>query len=220
MPNADPSPAPAAPPPRAALERIERAGAPALDTDELLAVLGAPVDPVILETLGGLRALLDDPNAPANATLLDASTRARLAAIGQLHQRWLEEPLRHGDVMRTASDTKRYVLTRLRGCRNETFLVLFLSTAHRLIASEALFEGTVDAARVHMRVLVERALRHNASAIIVAHNHISGNPSPSNTDITLTRTLAKTLALFDIVLLDHIIAGDQRACSLLQEGHL
>ena len=100
--------------------------------------------------------------------------------------------------------------TRLGRLEYEVFAVAFLDTRHRLITFEEIFRGTIDGAEVHPRIVAQRALTVNAAALIVGHNHPSGNPEPSVADRAVTTRLKQALALLDVRLLDHIIvAGDQ-----------
>ncbi len=106
--------------------------------------------------------------------------------------------------------------------KREHFLALFLDAQHRLIADEVLFSGTVDSASVHPRVLAQRALHHNAAAVIVSHNHPSGSLEPSTADRQLTTALLKSLSLLDVRLLDHLIVGFEpdAFCSFAARGLL
>ena len=112
----------------------------------------------------------------------------------------------------------RLLRTKLANLDREHFMVLFLDTRHRLIASEDLFQGTIDGCEVHPRVVVQRALTHNASAIILGHNHPSGDPEPSAADRAVTQRLKQALALVDIRLLDHFVIGDATPVSLAARG--
>ncbi|HEX7013597.1 MAG TPA: JAB domain-containing protein [Steroidobacteraceae bacterium] len=91
------------------------------------------------------------------------------------------------------------------GRETESFGAIFLDVRHQLIAAETLFHGTVDGVTVYRRVVAERALRYHAAAVIVFHNHPSGDPEPSAQDRTLTRRLREALELLEIRLLDHIV---------------
>ena len=95
---------------------------------------------------------------------------------------------------------------------------MFLDTRHRALAFEELFHGGVDGAEVHPREVVRRALAHNAAAVIVGHNHPSGNPEPSAADHAVTRRLKDALALVDVRLLDHFVIGDGAPVSLAERG--
>lgn len=113
--------------------------------------------------------------------------------------------------------TRDYCRMQLRDKANEQFLCLFLDSQYRLIASEILFTGTVNAASVYPRVVVQKALEHNAAAIIFAHNHPSGIADASNADIEITKRLKSALALIDVSVLDHIIIGELTV-SLAERG--
>ncbi len=91
---------------------------------------------------------------------------------------------------------------------HEVFMALFLDNRHRIIHHEIMFRGTIDAAAVYPREVVKTALKHNAAAVIFAHNHPSGVADPSQADITITRKLKNALALIEIRTLDHLIVGE------------
>jgi DNA repair protein RadC len=88
-----------------------------------------------------------------------------------------------------------------------------------LISFEPLFRGTIDGASVYPREVVKQALKHNAAAVIFAHNHPSGVAEPSQSDIQITKRLRSALELVDIRVLDHIIVGDSETTSLAELGH-
>jgi DNA repair protein RadC len=100
----------------------------------------------------------------------------------------------------------------------EVFVAAMLDTRHRLIEYVELFFGTVDGAEVHPRELVKQALRHNAAAVIVAHNHPSGESEPSAADRAVTARLKQALALVDVRLLDHVIVGGHHSLSMAARG--
>jgi DNA repair protein RadC len=102
----------------------------------------------------------------------------------------------------------------------EEFKVLFLDSQHRLIAEENLFSGTIDAAPVYPRVIVQRALHHNSAAVMLAHNHPSGLAEPSNADKTITKRIQDALALIDIRVLDHFVVGDSEVVSFAERGYI
>lgn len=107
---------------------------------------------------------------------------------------------------------------RLSSLPHEIFAVAFLDTRHRVIAIEDMFRGTIDGTTVHPREVAKRALELNAAAIILAHNHPSGNPDPSQQDLGLTRRLTEAMALLDIRVLDHLIVGGGDFVSLSERG--
>ena len=101
---------------------------------------------------------------------------------------------------------------------HEVFAVLFLDSQHRLIAFEEMFRGTLTQTSVYPREVVLRALHHQAAAVVLAHNHPSGNASPSTADESLTRTLKNTLALVDVRVLDHFIVAGLNVTSMAELG--
>ncbi|EPO4283110.1 JAB domain-containing protein [Pseudomonas aeruginosa] len=102
---------------------------------------------------------------------------------------------------------RQYLRLRLVGKCEEVFAAVFLDAQCRALAFETLFRGTVNAAPMYARVVVKRALRHNAVGVVVAHNHPSGLATPSQADIAATRQLKAALNLVDIELLDHFVIG-------------
>jgi DNA repair protein RadC len=111
----------------------------------------------------------------------------------------------------------RFFRVRLAHLEHEEFHVAFLDTRHRIIAVECLAIGTVDGAEVHPREVVKGALRHNAAAVLLAHNHPSGDPTPSAADRAITQHLKDALALVDVRVLDHLVVGES-VVSLAQRG--
>lgn len=111
-----------------------------------------------------------------------------------------------------------FFLDRLSGYDREVFAAAFLDGRHRLIDYRELFFGTIDGAEVHPREVVKRALLHNASAVIVAHNHPSGMVEPSAADRAVTARLKQALSLVDVRLLDHIIVGGQQTLTMAAKG--
>lgn len=106
----------------------------------------------------------------------------------------------------------------LRNKQNEEFVVVFLNGRHQVIAIETLFYGTIDGTKIHPRVVVQRALEHNARAVILGHNHPSGNPEPSAADRAVTARLKQSLALVDVRLLDHFVIGEGAPSSMAAKG--
>ena len=100
------------------------------------------------------------------------------------------------------------------------FACLYLDNRHRVIAFEELFHGTIDGTSVHPREVVRAALKHNAAALIFAHNHPSGVAEPSDADRRLTRRLQDALGLVDIRTLDHFVVGDGEVVSFAERGWL
>lgn len=124
----------------------------------------------------------------------------------------------HGEILSDPNMVQTYLRGKLQHQEREVFAVLLLDTRHRLLSYQELFFGTVDGAEVHPREIVKAALLVNATAVVMVHNHPSGNPEPSAADRAVTARVKQGLALVDIRLLDHfIVAGDQ-VVSLAAKG--
>lgn len=115
---------------------------------------------------------------------------------------------------------KEYALIHCADHEREYFSVLFLDAKHRLIAHDFIFTGTVHGSAVYPREIVKEALRRNAVAVILAHNHPSGDPEPSQADLAITKRIREALDLMDINVLDHVIVGSESVVSLAQRGNL
>lgn len=209
-------------------EKLLQRGPAALSDAELLAIfLGSGLrgqDAVstarqLLAEHGPLRVLMErDPASLAALPGLGPARACQLHAALELCNRWLAAGLERGEALTDPSSAGRYFAQRLRGAANEIFAALFLDSRHRAVAFEELFRGSVDGAEVHPREVVRRALAHNASAVIVGHNHPSGNPEPSHADRHVTARLKQSLSLVDVRLLDHFVIGDGPAVSMAARG--
>lgn len=129
--------------------------------------------------------------------------------------RVLSEP---GPAMQSPDAVKKYMMLSLGGEQHERFAVLYLDSQHRLIAMQTHFIGTLAQTSVYPREIVMAALRHNAAAVIFAHNHPSGLVQPSSADKDLTQTLKHSLSLVDVRVLDHVIVGGTSAFSMAEAG--
>lgn len=202
-------------------EKLLAAGAGALSDAELLAIFlrtGLPgtnaVDLAreLLQRFGGLRALLAADLDSFMATRgLGRAKYVQLQAVRELAARELGESLRHIDVLDNAEVTRGYLKGRLRDRPQEVFVALYLDRHNRLIAYEELARGTVDSAAVYPREVVRAVLRHNAVAVIFAHNHPSGIAEPSLEDRRLTARLCEALDAIEVRVLDHLVIGDDVA---------
>jgi DNA repair protein RadC len=143
---------------------------------------------------------------------------ARLLASLELGRRYLGAPVEPRCPLAAPADAARFLKAKLLDLPHEVFCCLFLDTRHRLIRYEELFRGTIDGATVYPREVVKRALAHNASAVIVGHNHPSGVSEPSEADRSITLKLAKALALVEIRLLDHLVVSRGGHVSLAERG--
>ena len=129
--------------------------------------------------------------------------------------------LREPDGVFTSPDAaKDYLSLQLGADPCERFSVLYLNCQHRTIAYECHFSGTLTQTSVYPREIVTAALKHQASAVVLAHNHPSGSVEPSNADVALTQSMKHALALVDVRVLDHIIVGRRAAFSFIENGLL
>lgn len=112
-----------------------------------------------------------------------------------------------GKALTSPNLVRDYLILHLAQFEEEHFSLVLLDNQHRVIGFENIFRGTIDSASIYPREVVKTVLAHNAAAVILAHNHPSGNAEPSNADIHLTKRLKDSLALIDVRVLDHIIVG-------------
>ena len=105
--------------------------------------------------------------------------------------------------------SKNYVKLQLASYEHEVFACLWLDNRNRVIRFNKLFRGTIDGASIYPREVVKAALKHNAAAVIFAHNHPSGVAEPSHADEQITKRLKDALALIDVRVLDHLVVGEE-----------
>ena len=151
---------------------------------------------------------------------LGPAKRAELVGVLELARRAMGQQLRERTVFATPEAVKEYLQLHLAAKAHEVFAVLFLDVQNRLLAMEELFRGTLTQTSVYPREVVLRALHHQASAVVLAHNHPSGTVQPSRADEHLTQTLKSTLALIDVRVLDHVIVAPGQALSMAERGLL
>ena len=123
-----------------------------------------------------------------------------------------------GEQFLDTSCTKSWLQLHLGRQEREVFVLLYLDNQHRLLESETLFAGSVNHVQVHPREVVKSALRFNAAAVVLAHNHPSGDPEPSQCDRNITGRLKEALALVDVNTLDHLVIGSDGIVSLAERG--
>jgi|SRR5579883_960473 len=209
-------------------EKLLERGAAALSDAELLAILlrtGTGGESALdlarraLSRFQSLRRLFEADRASFCAERgLGPARYAELQAAVEIARRQFAETLRTGPLLAHPRATREFLTARLKHLEHEVFCCLCLDKRHRLLHFEELFRGTIDGASVHPREIVKLALRHNAAALIVAHNHPSGVAEPSAADELITGRVRDALALIDVRLLDHIIIGDGTSVSLAERG--
>jgi DNA repair protein RadC len=127
--------------------------------------------------------------------------------------------LRRGVFIRSSDVAKAAIQQKIGNYQCEMFACLFLDSSHRLLEFVEMFRGSVNCATIHPREVVKEALRLNAAAVILAHNHPSGESHPSPQDIELTKKLKDILQVIDVRVLDHLVIGEA-ITSLADSGYL
>ena len=122
------------------------------------------------------------------------------------------------DTLTAPTDVAQFLQMALAQEKNEVFSAIFLNNKHKVLSFETLFTGTIDGAAVYPRVVVQRALEHNAAAVIFSHNHPSGCAEPSEADRSITRRLTDALSLVDVRVLDHFVVSQTHWVSLAERG--
>jgi DNA repair protein RadC len=211
-------------------ERLVRDGAAALSNPELLALLlrvgvrgksAVELGHDILQHFGSLHGLFGATlNDFSEVHGLGMAKYAQLQAVMELARRAIGEQLQAGATMSSPELVKRYLRIKLGGQRHESFVVLFVDVKNRLIVDKELFRGTLTHTSVYPREVVKTALACNAASVILAHNHPSGLPDPSEADVQLTRALSQALALVDIRVLDHFVVAGPLVHSFAEHGQL
>ena len=209
-------------------EKLLAHGAVALADAELLALLlrtgykGRGVVALagdVIEACGGIAGLLNtEPGKLKAIKGLGPAKCAELLAVMELARRALSQQLKAAPVFDEPGRVKDYLALQLGGRPQEVFVVLFLDGKNRLVHTEEMFHGTLTQASVYPREVVRLAIRHNAGAVVLAHNHPSGVAEPSRADEFLTQTLVKALRLVDVQVLDHIVVGQGQVVSLAERG--
>ena len=212
-------------------ERLEAVGASALTTRELLALLVGSgmegrtavdvAEDLLQQGQGSLRRLAARPVAELRQTRgVGAAVAARVAASLELGRRVAREgPLERGRIRAPADVFERCAPT-MRDLMHEEFRVLLLNTQHAVVREIVVTRGILDASVVHPREVFRPAVAESAAALILVHNHPSGDPAPSPEDREVTRQLSEAGRIVGIPVIDHVIVGDARYVSFVEAGYL
>ena len=138
--------------------------------------------------------------------------------VHEVSRRFLKDRMMSRPVCHSSREVFDYLTHSLRDLRTERFKTIFLDPKNQVIEEKTLFEGTVDSSAVYPREVIKDALRYEASALIFAHNHPSGDPEPSLSDKEITRDLVFAARVVQIKVLDHIIIGNDRYFSFADQG--
>lgn len=209
-------------------EKLIRCGADSLSDAELLAIFlrtgikgksAVDLGRDLLHEYGGLRQILNtEQSALARTSGLGPAKCAQLQAVLELGRRYLAQKLQREGPLTSPKQAADFLIHQLRDRPREVFAIVYLDNRHHVLHYEELFQGTLNGATVHPREVVKSALRHNAAAVIIAHNHPSGIAEPSQADTTLTIRLKEALKLVEVRLLDHLVIGDGEFVSMSDRG--
>lgn len=173
----------------------------------------------LIKRFGGLKKLMDaDPKEIEALPGVGTQTALLIGLVRDLGTFYLREKAMETTQISSTKALLDYCMASMGGLKDERFNVIYLNAQNRIIKTEVIQEGIVNQAVVYPRKILEKALKHKASAVILVHNHPSGNIKPSEADIRLTRTLQDTARVLDILIHDHIIVGENRYFSFREEG--
>ena len=212
-------------------ERLNALGPEALTGRELVALLVGSgshrasalgiADDVLASVRGSLRRLGSvSPAAIAAIPGVGMATGARITAALELGRRASAEIRNPGDQVRGPRDVFDRMEPRLRDLPQEEFHALLLSARHRVIREVFITRGILDASLIHPREVFRSAIAESAAAIILVHNHPSGDPTPSAEDRAVTKQLSAAGRTVGISVVDHVVMGDGRFVSLADDGPL
>ncbi len=209
-------------------EKLRLFGAQSLTDAELLAIFlrvgvrgksAVSLAEDLLRQFGNLPRLMTcKPDEFIQAHGMGLSKWSQIQAAYELVKRSLEEQLAQDSIFSSPIQVKEFLQAKIGALPHEVFLCLYLDSRLHLIECQELFRGSITQTAVYPREILKEALARNASALIVAHNHPSGNPLPSEADQELTKILIKALQLVEIPLLDHCIVSGSGFFSFSDSG--
>jgi DNA repair protein RadC len=206
------------------VNRLREAGPLTVSNAELLACILQTGDALhqanaLLTGLGGLDGLARAEQCMfTDVPGIGAALAARVQAAMELGRRVAAGTDSERVQIRAPQDVWRMVAPLIEHQEQEHFMVLFLDTRNRVVDHEVLYKGTLNSSLVRIGEVFRGAIRRHCAAIIVAHNHPSGDPAPSPEDVTLTRRLVEAGQLVEVDMLDHVVIGRGRFMSLRERG--
>lgn len=209
-------------------ERLVKYGADALSNAELLAIIlrvGTPEYSAIglaehmLGRFNGIRGIASASVEELSSIKgLGTAKSAQIKAMVELGKRLAATALDPRSAIRNPQDVVDCVMPFLRDEPQENFMAIFLNTKNEILKTRIITTGTLDSSLITPRELFREAMSMNSAAVIVAHNHPSGDPTPSREDIAITKRLCQAGEMVGIEVLDHLIIGDGRSLSLKERG--
>ncbi len=209
-------------------ERLQHYGAGALSTAELLAILlrvGSQGENVValgtrlLKEFGGLHGLAKAGFGDlAKVRGIGVAKTAQLKAALELGRRLLLTAPDARPQITSPADAANLLMLEMGNLEQEHLRTILLDTKNRVLISPTVYKGNVNASIIRISEIFREAVRENATALIVAHNHPSGDPTPSPEDVQVTRSMVEAGQLLGIEVLDHLVIGHQAFCSLKERG--
>lgn len=209
-------------------ERLAGLGAQALTPAELIAILlraGVPgenavqVGQRLLQTFGGLAGLHRTPlEELVKEHGVGPAKAAQLKAAIELGRRLTAESPDERQVINSPEDAAEIVRYEMSALEQEHLRVLLLDTRNHVLGKEDIYRGSVNTSQVRVGEVFKAAIRRNATAVIIVHNHPSGDPTPSPEDVAVTRACVEAGKLLDVEVLDHLVIGQGRYISMKERG--
>lgn len=211
-------------------EKMQKSGIESLSDTELLALFlrtGTREQDVmswsqeLLRHFGSLYGLLSAPEHEITRIYgMGIATCAQLKGIAELARRYFSLRVQVNDSLLSPEMTREFLQSQLADEEREIFIVIFLDNQNRVLKHSRLFSGTLSHVEVHPREIVREAIKVNAAAVILAHNHPSGNAQPSKSDRLITERVVKSCQFMDIRVLDHLVIGRGEYVSFAERGWL
>ncbi|MBU9721905.1 DNA repair protein RadC [Bacillus alkalicola] len=211
-------------------ERMVKEGPQSLSNQELIALLlgsGTKSESVInlsakvIKHFDGLK-LLKDASIKELQDIrgIGEAKAVILKAALELGRRVQQSTFEDRYTIRSPEDVANYMMEEMRHLTQEHFVCLYLNTKNHVIHKQTIFIGSLNASIVHPREVFKEAFRYSAASIVCLHNHPSGDVSPSHEDMEVTKRLVECGKMMGIDLLDHVIIGEHRFCSLKEKGYI
>lgn len=211
-------------------ERFQKTAAEGMHDYELLELLLTfsiprrdvkPVAKKLISTFGSLPGVLDaDQKELEKLSGVGSMSASLIRLVKELYTTYLAENMKKQDALSSPQAVINFSRVKLSGLSNEAFMVIYLNVKNEVIDYALLQEGTLDNVAVYPRRIVETALSHHASGVILVHNHPSGNPMPSKEDKLLTQDIVDAALALDIRVLDHLIVGRNGYFSFMENNLL
>ncbi|MGV2622246.1 DNA repair protein RadC [Halobacillus sp. ACCC02827] len=211
-------------------ERLMQLGAGRLSNQELLAIMlgSGTKQESVMELAGRLLVHFEGILLLKDATIeeltairgIGSAKAVMLMSAIELGRRLHQMKPVERYMIRSPEDGADFIMEEMRDLKQEHFICLFLNTKNQVIHRQTVFIGSLNASIVHPREVYKEAVKRSAASIICAHNHPSGDPTPSQEDIQVTRRLKECGKMIGIELLDHLVIGDRKFISLKEKGYL